>query len=173
LVLIDLKKITLPTKNKIDNQYWTDSEYSKLLKILNIQNISKEKMITAFTHKSATNNDTLSYERLEFIGDRVLNLIAAEIAIKEKKVEIIDIQKKYTELVNNKSLTNIMVNVLKIQNYILFENIQKPLSETKILSDVFEAIVGLIHLELGILAAKTFVREKLLQKTILNNSLKC
>jgi len=72
---------------------------NKLQKILNIKFNNPNILIQAITHKSHDSN--INYEKLEFLGDRVLGLTISNKLIKlypDEKVGILD--KKFSNLVN-------------------------------------------------------------------------
>jgi len=112
-------------------------------------------LIKALTHKSY--KTIYSNERLEFLGDAVLDLVVAEFLFYKFKDEAEgDLSKLRAALVNEKSFAKI-ANNLELGDFVLMsiaeENNggrQKP----SILSDTFEALIGAVHLESGFLKAK-------------------
>ena len=117
----------------------------------------------AFTHKSALKkykNLTGSYETLEFMGDSVLGFIITKYLFDrhEEKQEGF-LTKARTKLVRGKTLTGISER-LGLQNWVLMDD--KGMrngwnTNPNILEDVFEALIGAIYLDLGMIHAKTFV----------------
>lgn len=117
----------------------------------------------AFTHKSALKkygNLTHSYETLEFMGDSVLGFIITKFLFDryEEKQEGF-LTKARTKLVRGKTLTGISER-LGLDKWILMDDKGMRNSwntNPNILEDVFEALVGAVYLDLGMIHAKTFV----------------
>ena len=117
----------------------------------------------AFVHKSALRElppGMCSYERLEFIGDSVLNFVVARYLFdKYNGKQEGYLTKIRTKLVSGKCLSG-WAQKLGLQHYIIMN--QKAIrsgwnNNTRILEDVFEALVGALYLDFGMLAAKTFI----------------
>ncbi|MFQ6342230.1 ribonuclease III [Campylobacter sp. VTCC 70190] len=128
----------------------------KLQKDLAYEFKDKSLLIQALTHKSC--KKSYNNERLEFLGDAVLDLVVGEYLFhKFSKDAEGDLSKLRAALVNEKSFAKI-ANSLNLGAFIFMsvaeENNggkQKP----SILSDALEAIIGAIHLEAGFEFAKT------------------
>ena len=104
----------------------------------------------ALTHKSSNlwNNN----ERLEFLGDAVMDLVVAEYLFKKLNTSEGDLSKLRAALVNEKSFSK-FANLLNLgENLILSQAEEKNGGRSKdsLLSDAFEAIFGAIYLESGI-----------------------
>ena len=103
----------------------------------------------SLTHKSY--NSKNNYEKLEFLGDRVLALVISKklLEIYPKESEGI-IDKKFSNLVNRKTCASI-AKKLNLRKYMFlgesFKNLKR--SDDKILSDCLEAVIGAMYLELG------------------------
>ncbi len=129
----------------------------KLQKILNIKFSNEELLVQALTHKSF--NSKINYEKLEFLGDRVLGLIISNEIINlypNEKVGILD--KKFSNLVNKNTCCSIG-KILKLNEFILVGNNKKKLTkiENKIISDVCESLIGAIFIEKGLKFTKEFI----------------
>lgn len=117
----------------------------------------------AFTHKSALKeyeNLTESFETLEFMGDSVLGFIITKFLFDryEEKQEGF-LTKARTKLVRSETLAAIATK-LGLHTMVLMD--EKGMrngwnNNPKILEDVFEALVGAIYMDLGLLHAKEFV----------------
>jgi ribonuclease-3 len=117
----------------------------------------------AFTHKSALKkykNLTVSYETLEFIGDSVLGFIITRFLFDryEDQQEGF-LTKARTKMVRGKTLCEISEK-LNLQTWIIMDD--KGMrngwnTNASILEDVFEALVGAVYLDLGMVHAKKFV----------------
>ena len=117
----------------------------------------------AFTHKSALKeyeNLTESFETLEFMGDSVLGFIITKFLFDrhEEKQEGF-LTKARTKLVRSETLADIALK-LGLNDLVVMD--EKGMRNSwnnnpKILEDVFEALVGAIYMDLGLLHAKQFV----------------
>ena len=117
----------------------------------------------AFTHKSALKRYrglTGSYETLEFMGDSVLGFIVTKhlFDLYEERQEGF-LTKARTKMVRGATLCEIAIK-LNLGERILMD--EKGIrngwnTNPKILEDVFEALVGAVYLDLGVVHAKQFV----------------
>jgi len=137
-------------------------DYKELEKCLDYQFKNKDLIIEALTHKSfkkAYNN-----ERLEFLGDAVLNLIVGEFLFKKfpKSAEG-DLSKLRANLVNEKGFTK-LANAINLGDYIYLSDAEernKGRSKASILSDAFEAIMGAIYIESSLEILKPIILDLL------------
>jgi ribonuclease-3 len=117
----------------------------------------------AFTHKSALKRYsglTGSYETLEFMGDSVLGFIITKhlFDLHEKEQEGF-LTKARTKMVRGKTLCEIS-KVLGLDKLILMDEKGERNgwnTNEHIMEDAFEAVVGAIYLDLGMIHAKNFV----------------
>lgn len=105
----------------------------------------------ALTHSSV--KDESNYERLEFLGDRVLGLIVAELlfnAFPDEKEG--DIAKRHAALVQGPTLAEIAteLNLGAVMNLSDAERVAGGFENENILSDVFEALLGALYLDGGL-----------------------
>ena len=117
----------------------------------------------AFTHKSALKEyEQLneSFETLEFIGDSVLGFVITKFLFDqyESKQEGF-LTKARTKLVRGETLANI-AKILGLEKMVVMD--EKGMrngwnNNPKILEDVFEALIGALYMDLGLLHAKAFV----------------
>ena len=110
----------------------------------------------AFVHKSvlrflSTQNLNKSYERFEFLGDSVLNLIIANFIFnKYKNEEEGHLTRIRTKLVNGKTLSY-LAKKIKLNDFIIISKNVETIGgrdNDRILEDVFEAFVCAIYLDL-------------------------
>ena len=141
------------------------TNYSKLEKCLDYQFKEKDLIIEALTHKSY--KKPYNNERLEFLGDAVLNLIVGEyLYSKFPESNEGDLSKIRASLVNESGFTK-LANEINLGEYIYLsvaEERNKGRSKASILSDAFEAIMGAVYLESGIEVLKPIIL-KLLDRT--------
>jgi ribonuclease III, bacterial len=114
-----------------------------------------------------------SNERLEFLGDSVLNSTVAEFLYDSyPDLEEGDLTKLRSRLVNRRILAQ-RAKELHISDFLLLSNsaVQSIDSGSEsILADAFEAILGAIYLDGGVTAARKFVHRTLLADQDLLNS---
>lgn len=116
-----------------------------------------------------------SNERLEFLGDAILNSLVAEYLYRlYPSLEEGDLTKIRSRLVNRKALA-LRAKELRLSDYMLLSSsaLQSVDSGSdSILADAFEAIIGAIYLDGGLSAAREFVSGALLKSSgILNSAL--
>jgi ribonuclease-3 len=117
----------------------------------------------AFTHKSALKqyNAKSSYETLEFLGDSVLGFVITKILYDRYHTDEHEgfLTKARTKLVRGKTLADISAN-LGLGEFVLMDDKgmrNQWYKNPKILEDVFEAFVGAMYLDLGVIQVKKFV----------------
>ena len=97
-------------------------DYQNLEKKLKINFKDKNLLIKSLTHKSYDKNN--NYEKIEFLGDRVLGLVMSKKLLEiypDEKEGILD--KKFAALVNKKTCLEI-AKILELQKYVLSLNIK-------------------------------------------------
>ena len=116
--------------------------------------IKNEKLLTeALTHSSYSNeHNTSSYERLEYLGDAVLEIVCSDYLYKNKDLHEGDLSKLRSLYVCENALYE-YAKELDLSSYILLGNgINKP--NKTIVADVFEACMAVIYLEKGLDSVK-------------------
>lgn len=132
---------------------------------LNYRFKKKSNIILALTHSSFANeskNENMeSNERLEFLGDAVLNLVISEyIYSKYPDMPEGDMTKNRANIVCETSLEKCSTNI-KIGKYLLLgkgEEITGGRTRTSILSDLFEAVIGAVFIDGGMSHAASFIK---------------
>ncbi len=117
----------------------------------------------ALTHKSfciEQNASRPDNERLEFLGDAILNLVIAEYLFDlfpHDREGLLS--KKRASLVNQNILSKIAENCLLAEAIILGPGERKQNSHLKprVLASCFEAIIGAVYLDGGFISAKEFI----------------
>lgn len=125
----------------------------------------------ALTHKSITEKNYMSYERLEFLGDAVLELVVSEYLYNKfpKKSEGF-LTKTRSSLVNAKTLYELAAN-LNIHEYCIVDKgleLTNTPNQTKLLSNFVEAIIGAIYLDRGYFKARHFIKKWIIDKNDIN-----
>lgn len=126
-----------------------------LQKRLGYQFKDQDLIIEALTHKSS--KQPYNNERLEFLGDAVLDLIVGEYLYHEfTEVAEGELSKLRASLVNEKSFEK-LARLLHLGEYIyisLAEENNNGREKPSLLSNAFEAIIGALYLEAGLEKAK-------------------
>ena len=130
---------------------------NKLEQSLGFKIINYELYNNAITHKSSDKIN--NYEKLEFLGDRVLGLCISKKLLEiypNEKEGILD--KKLASLVNKNKCYEIG-KFLKLDNIVKIGNLRskKQIIEKKITSDVCEALIGAIYLDNGFDYVEKFI----------------
>ncbi len=133
----------------------------ELMKKLNIKPKNKELYKAAFSHSSYVNEHKVKsdYERLEFLGDAVLDLVVADYLYnhhKESEGEMTKVRANYVcENANYTYSSN-----LCLEKYILVCNGEtkdgEPIKKA-IVADIFEALMGAIYLDQGYSTARNVI----------------
>lgn len=110
----------------------------------------------ALTHSSVTGNEHRNYERLEFLGDRVLGMTMAHLLYKMfphgREGEL---AQRHVKLVRAETVAEV-VKKLHIDNYIIAKD-KETVQSTNVLCDVGEAVIGAIYIDSDIEQAIAFV----------------
>lgn len=118
----------------------------------------------AVTHSSFTNEQRINrgknYERLEFLGDAVLELVTSEFLFKtHKSVPEGELTKMRASMVCEQSLA-LCARDLDLGRFMLLgkgEESTGGRSRDSIIADVMEAVIGAIYLDGGMERARTFI----------------
>ncbi len=136
---------------------------SPLQKKLHYSFTNPELLQIALTHSSSLADHTArmqSYERLEFLGDAILDMIVSEYLYKKfPDATEGDLSQQRALLVNQDYLSDI-ARKLELQKYIIAQNVpDNPVEESDaVLSDVVEALIGATYLDSGLKSAEELVR---------------
>lgn len=112
----------------------------------------------ALSHSSYTNEhkDKKNYERLEFLGDAVLELVVSEYLYKNYEQDEGDMTKTRANFVCENANFEYMNNIGLIK-YIKVGNGEVKDIKKAIVADIFEAFIGAIYLDQGFDKAKEFI----------------
>lgn len=136
-----------------------------LLKSLNIKYKDINLYKTALTHSSYANeNNTLDNERLEFLGDAVIELLTSEYLYQDNDDSEGKMTVKRAQAVREEALVHYS-DKINLKNYLLLGQGEKAKgANDAMIADAFEALFGAVYLELGLLAVR-----KLFRKVIVPN----
>ena len=129
---------------------------NNLQKKINIKFKNLNYLKKSITHKSY--NSLNNYEKLEFLGDRILGFVISKKLIElypNQKEGVLD--KKLASLVNKNQCLEVAKNI-SLEKFILVGNKNSNSKvENKILSDCIEAIIGAIYYDKGFEITEKFI----------------
>ena len=151
----------------------------ELERTLGIKIKNEKYFAEALIHRSAlsfpsnpedhSDREKKSNERMEFLGDAVLNLLVAEILFEEfPELDEGQMTRLRSLLVNQHALAE-NAGKINLSSFLTMSNSAQQAIEKgyeTIISDAFEAVIAAIYLDRSIKAAKRFVREKVMPKEL-------
>lgn len=141
------------------------NNYSQLEKRLNYTFKNKQLIIEALTHKSY--KKPYNNERLEFLGDAVLDLIVGEYLFSKFPNSNEGILSKIRASLVNESGFTLLAKAINLGEYIFLspaEENNNGRNKPSLLSNAFEALIGAVYLEAGLSIAKE-ISVKLLEES--------
>lgn len=148
----------------------TDQEYQELAKQLGVEFANVDLFKQSLVHRSYLNEHRdfpLDHnERLEFLGDAVLELVVTEYLYLNYPNPEGELTNWRAALVNSKMLA-MMSTEAGVEDYLFLskgESKDTGKARQYILANAFEAIIGAIYLDQGWDASKAFITERLLTK---------
>ncbi len=134
--------------------------FAALEKICKYRFKNRQYLIQAFTHRSISNQPRQNYERLEFLGDAVIDIVVSrELMLEFPEGDEGVLTQKRSALVQKIFLAT-MGQLLKLLDFVQIES-TVDLKEEKIAvkqsANLFEALVGAIYLDGGIEPAKQII----------------
>ncbi|NLC19137.1 MAG: ribonuclease III [Clostridiales bacterium] len=147
----------------------TDDKLLSLEEKINYHFSNPDLLFNALTHSSYANEMKLdkskNNERLEFLGDAVLELVTSEYVYQEyATLNEGELTKLRASIVCEQNLS-FCARQLQLGQYLLLgkgEDITGGRERDSILSDVLEALIGAIYLDGGFTNAKEFIRSFIL-----------
>lgn len=133
-------------------------------------------LVTALTHASAVGDSRLpagaTYQRFEFLGDRVLGLVVAEMLMQAfPAASEGELSSRLAELVRKETCADVAV-ALDLGAEVVFggnKAQKRALQTVNVLGDVCEAVIAAVYLDGGFEAARRFVagnwRPRMLEAT--------
>lgn len=146
-------------------------DFAKFEEKIGLEFNNKELLKTALTHRSYVNEhqqETIEHnERLEYLGDAVLELVATHYLYKKFSQETEGVLTAYrSALVNTVSLSQV-AEKLEVNNFLrLSKGEAKDVgrARTFIMANAVEAIIGAIYLDQGYLVAQKFIADNFFGK---------
>lgn len=142
-----------------------EKELHQFCKKVNLNFNSYELLDLAFHHRSYSNENLMykhiNNERLEFLGDSVLGLVAATYLYQDmENSQEGELAKIKANVVSEAVLSVIALEKLEINKYLILgkgEEHSGGRTKKAILADAFEAIIGAIYIDSGFKNAQKFV----------------
>jgi ribonuclease III len=120
-----------------------------------------ERLDRALTHSSAKNRTGRDYERLEFLGDRVLGLCIAEMLFSEFQTAAEgELSVRLNQLVNADTLADV-ADELSLPEFIRAGSDVQQLRDShqkNLRADVVESLIAAIYLDGGLDAVRPFIK---------------
>lgn len=139
----------------------------KLEKICGYHFRNRSYLKQAFTHRSITSNPRKNYERLEFLGDAVIDIVISKELMKEFPESDEGILTQKRSALVQRSFLSSMGKLLTLLDFLIIDS-TVDLNQDKIAikqaANLYEALIGAIFLDKGIEPAK-----KIILKTIWTN----
>ena len=153
------------------------NNFDELEKNINYRFVNKDLLLLSLTHASYANENNIkktnTNQRLEFLGDAVLELISSDFLYSlYTDYNEGDLTKLRAKLVCEENLAIIARN-LKLYNFLLIgkgENKDSLMNNNSTMCDTVEALIGAIYKDGGIDQAKKFIDTFVLTKENLNKS---
>jgi ribonuclease-3 len=148
--------------------------FNKLEKIIGASILDKNIYVEALIHRSFLEENeqiSLSNERLEFLGDSVLNLVIGEYLFnKFPQEEEGFLTKVRAKMVNRNALSLVAENLNLGELLIISSSVPKSITHNSksMLSDALEALIGAIYLDKGIDTCKKFIQTNILEPALKN-----
>jgi ribonuclease-3 len=145
-------------------------DHSELENKLGVKFKNKDHLIQAFVHRSYLNENPDFYldqnERLEFLGDAVLELVVTEYLYKNYRNPEGELTNWRAALVNAQTLSKIAKN-LGFEDYLLLSRGEaKDTGKARqyILANAFEAFLGSLYLDQGYEECRKFIENYLIKE---------
>ena len=134
--------------------------FAALEKICKYRFKNRQYLIQAFTHRSISNQPRQNYERLEFLGDAVIDIVVSRELMQEFPEGDEGVLTQKRSALVQKIFLATMGQLLKLLDFVQIES-TVDLKEEKIAvkqsANLFEALVGAIYLDGGIEPAKQII----------------
>lgn len=119
----------------------------------------------AFKHKSLFEGIDENNERLEFLGDSVLDAIVADYLYAEYPNEQEGFLTKMRAKIVSRKTLNLIGNKMRLARFIEAD-IEQDYQTTSLIGNALEALIGAIYLEKGFVKTEQIVHKQILRKHI-------
>lgn len=137
-------------------------DFNKLTQTIGYAFKDNKLIVTALTHSSFANeNGVESYERLEFLGDAVLQIVVSDYLYHFTQFDAGHLTKGRANLVSSTTLASI-VKSWHIEEFLLLGHSMGAELSQKKYCDYFESVLGAVYLDGGMDNAIQFVKRHIL-----------
>ncbi len=134
-------------------------KYENLFITINYRFNNEDLLDEAFTHNSMAKKHR-TYQRLEFLGDRVLGLTVADMLYHTFELEQEgDLAKRHASLVKEETLAEVAREIGLADYLIISESEKSNLDNPSMLADSCEALIGALYIESGFQTARDFIKK--------------
>jgi len=148
-------------------------DFSPLERSLDVSFKNKDLLIQAFCHRSYLNENPDFYlshnERLEFLGDAVLELITTDYLFRKYPDKPEGEMTGWRASLVNANILSDTSKELGFEDFLLLssgEEKEKGKARKYILSDTFEAFIGALYLDQGYEICRKFIEKNLIEKKL-------
>lgn len=136
-----------------------DKHADAVQKIIGYEFTDARLLRAAFTHSSYVNeHDAVGNERIEFLGDCVLNFLVGEkLFYRDRKASEGKLSAQRAAIVSRAPLAEIVDKLGLIEYLRVGAGVDKSAFETKTRSDLLEAVIGAVYLDGGLDACRTLL----------------
>ena len=141
-------------------------DFSSFEKKFNLKFKNKDLLIQAFTHRSYLNENPDFYlahnERLEFLGDAVLELVVTEYLFKKYPIKTEGELTNWRAALVNSKILSVIAKKIGFNDFLLLsrgETKETGKARQYILANTFEAFVGAFYLDRGYEACRKFIEK--------------
>jgi len=144
---------------------------SELERTLGYRFQNNEFLVTALSHRSYVNSQRTdkkldSNERMEFLGDAVLNIVVTDYLFREYPDREEGRMSKMKSLVVSSKVLGLCADAWKLGEFILLSRSEEKSGGRKrlsILADAYEAVIGAVYLDGGLEAARKLIHGSLMK----------
>jgi ribonuclease III len=144
---------------------------SELERVLGYRFQNNEILVTALSHRSYVNSQRTdkkieSNERMEFLGDAVLNIIVTDFLYREYPDKEEGRMSKMKSLVVSSRVLGLCADAWKLGDFILLSRSEEKSGGRKrlsILADAYEAVIGAVYLDGGLESARKLIHSSLMK----------
>lgn len=147
-------------------------QIKKLIEKFDLKVGDGELFIEAFTHASYRNENSLKfdYQRLEFLGDAIIQMIVTEYLYKKNPENNEgELTKKRKEFVRGETLQKVSKHLELIHCCYFGKGVDKKRDVEKVNEDIFESFIGAIYLSEGWEKSQKILNLTLIKYCIENN----
>ncbi len=149
------------------NELYINNNFANLEKHFGIEFEDKKLLVQAFIHPSCNYPETTHYERLEFLGDSILQLIVSDYMYKKyEDLSEGEMSRKRALLVSENAFAYLVRKNTMVDYLLLGKSVKNDVLElsNSYVADIFESFVAAIYLDQGLSVAKRFIYDNHISK---------